>query len=104
LTLWFGLRGVGTKLRGEATVGGARGGRFGLRNGLGAARVGDGLEGAGRAFGVKFHFGSFAVDGALNAKDRRLVSVGWRRCGLLDLYYFNYTGLSKTTMPTIFPV
>jgi len=61
LTLWFGLRGVGTKLRGEATVGGARGGRFGLRNGLRTARVGDELEGLGLAFGVKFHFGSFAV-------------------------------------------
>jgi hypothetical protein len=42
------------------------------------------------------------VQDGLNAKDRKLVSVGWRRCGLLNLYYLYYTGWQETTMPTIF--
>ena len=52
---------MGAELRREAAVGRAREGGLGLGDGLRAARVGDGLEGEGRAFGVKFHFGSFAV-------------------------------------------
>lgn len=55
LLLRFGLCGMGAELRGEAAVGGARGGRFGLRDGLRAARVGDGLEGVGLAFGMNLH-------------------------------------------------
>jgi len=68
---------VGAELGGEAAIGGARGGRFGLRDGLGAARVGDGLGGLGLAFGMNLHFGSFAVAVALVKCERPQARQLW---------------------------
>jgi hypothetical protein len=48
---------------GEAAVGGAGEGWSGLGDGLGAARVGDGLEGVGGTGvpGIRAHVGSFRL-------------------------------------------
>jgi len=47
---------MGTEIGGEAAIGCARNSGLGLRNGLGAARVGDGLDGLGIGYGVNLHF------------------------------------------------